>query len=353
MTMEFEQFRYDSCQWISAKGYLSDIVISSRIRLARNIDGLPFSHWATSDQLERVAETVRRALKTSHLLSELQIFSLDDATPLDRQFLRERHLISKELAEGEKHRMVAIDKGERTSIMVNEEDHLRIQCLKPGLDLMGAWQTINRVDDELEQSIDYAFSSNWGYLTACPTNVGTGIRASIMMHLPGLVMAKQVDKVLHSVNQLGFTVRGMFGEGTEVKGNLFQFSNQMTLGISEQETIENLEKVANKIIRYEKEAESQIYQEARATVEDRVWRAYSVLANARIISTEETVELLSAVRMGVNMGIISNLTNEEVNEILICTRPAHLQKRAGDTLNSRERDILRADFIRERLAAKN
>lgn len=351
--MSFDQFRFDSCQWISTKGYLSDLVISSRIRLARNIDRIPFSHWATGDQLEKVVGIVRQAIKASPLLSDLELFSLDDATSLDRQFLWERHLISKELAEGEKHRLVAIDKGERTSIMVNEEDHLRLQCLKPGLDLMGAWQTVNRVDDELEQSIDYAFSPKWGYLTACPTNAGTGIRASIMMHLPGLVMAKQVDKVLHAVTQLGLTVRGMFGEGTEAKGNLFQFSNQITLGISELDTIDKLEKVATQIIKNEKDAESEIYKEARATVEDRVWRAYSVLANARIISTEETVELLSAVRMGVNMGIINNLTNEEVNEILICTRPAHLQKRAGDTLNSRERDILRADFIRERLAAKN
>lgn len=351
--MALDGFTSDRCQWITAKGYLSDTVISSRIRLARNIAGLPFAHWATVDQLEEVVRRVLKALRKSPLLAELRIVSIDEATPLERQFLRERHLISRELAEGEKHRMVAIDKDERVSIMVNEEDHLRIQCLKPGLDLGWVWQNINRIDDELEQTLDYAFSSRMGYLTACPTNVGTGMRASIMMHLPGLVMTKQVEKVIQAVNQLGLTVRGIFGEGTEVKGNIFQFSNQVTLGISEQDILDKIEKVSTKIIENEREAQKQILLEARVTIEDRVWRAFSVLTNARIISSDETLELLSHVRLGVNAGILENITNEDVNDLLICSRPAHLQRRAGDVLDTRERDILRADFIRERLRAKN
>lgn len=351
--MILDDLRFDRCPWINAKGYLSDVVISSRIRLARNIADVPFAHWASDNQLKKVQGLCIEAIRKSQLLSELDLINIMDAPTLDRQFLRERHLISRELAEGNRYQMVAIDTGERTSIMINEEDHLRIQCLKPGLDLMGVWQSINRVDDEIETSVDYAFSSRYGYLTACPTNVGTGMRASLMVHLPGLVMTRNVEKVLQAVNQMGLTVRGIYGEGTEVQGNLFQVSNQVTLGISELELIEKLEKLTNKIIKNEKDAQTQVFREARETVEDRVWRAYSILSNARVISSEETLDLLSSVRMGVNMGLLKGITNEEVNELIICSRPAHLQKRAGDALDAHERDIMRADFIRERMKAKN
>jgi len=341
--------RFDDCRWLKHRGQSAEIVLSSRIRLARNIKGLPFSHWASSGQLEQIIERVQEVLPKCKETKDMEIIRLDRISSLDREFLLERHLISREMARGQDFRLVAVSPDETLSIMVNEEDHLRIQCLRPGLELRQIWERINEVDDQLSDHLEFAFSPKWGYLTACPSNVGTGIRCSVMIHLPALVLAKQVDRVLNAISQVGLTVRGILGEGSEISGSLAQLSNQMTLGISEQESLERLEKVTRQIIANELEAQRQLMREARLLVEDKIYRAYGTLKGARIISTQETMELVSALRFGRTSGVLSEIPYETMNEILICTRPAHLQKMAGSELPPKERDVYRAQFIRQRL----
>jgi len=347
--MGIEQLPFDECQWLKHGGRASELVLSSRIRLARNIRGIPFSHWASSGSLEQIIERVTEALPRCLATRDMSLIRLDQIAALERDFLLERHLISREMAAGEDFRLVAVGPDETLSIMVNEEDHLRLQCLASGLELRKIWQRINEIDDQLDECLNFAFSPRWGYLTACPTNVGTGIRCSVMVHLPALVLAKQVERVLGAVTQLGLTVRGIQGEGSEISGSIAQLSNQVTLGVTEEESIEKLERMTEQIIGHELEAQRQMMHDARAMVEDKVFRAYGILKGARIISSRETVELVSALRLGRTSGILSDISYKTMNEILICSRPAHLQKIAGKKLEPTERDVFRAHFIRERL----
>jgi len=344
-----EGIPYTDCQWLQSRGQSDEIVISSRIRLARNVKGIPFSHWASSGNMKQVVERVKKILPLCPGTRDMRIIELDRVEPLDREFLLERHLISREMAEGASFRMVAISPDETLSIMINEEDHLRIQCLRAGLELREIWRRMSDIDDQLSEHLEFAFSERWGYLTACPTNVGTGIRCSVMIHLPALVMAKQVDRVLGAVNQLGLTVRGIQGEGTEISGNIAQLSNQVTLGVTEEESIEKLEKMAHRIIASELEAQRQLMNEARDIVEDKVFRAYGILRGARMITSQEAAELVSALRFGRTSGVLPEVSYRTMNELLICSRPAHLQKIAGSSLTPKDRDIYRARFIRERL----
>lgn len=333
-------------------GPATEVVLSSRIRLARNLEGLPFPHRMTdpeADQLIRSVEAGVNEINLVGLSSKVKLFRLADHPPLERQVLVDKHLISPQQAQAARGKAVAISADESISVMVNEEDHLRIQCLAPGLQLRETWRLASLVDDALEQKLNYAFHPQRGYLTACPTNVGTGLRASVMVHLPGLVLTQQAGRLFHNLAQLGLVVRGLYGEGTEAAGHIFQISNQTSLGKAEEETIQHLEAVANKIIQAELEARQHLFKEMRLQMEDRIGRAFGILSNARIMTTEEAMRLLSDIRLGISLGLLPKLDQRLMNELMVTMQPAFLQKVEGRELEPVERDIRRATMMRSRL----
>jgi len=334
------------CGWLKAGNPPDRLVISSRIRLARNIEGIPFSQWASSTDLKRIAELAQKAVRNSPALQNPDLFCMEELEPIDRHFLAERNMISRELAKSGIERYVAIRSDQTASIMINEEDHLRIQVLMAGNNLGKAWQQIDAIDNELESGITYSYSNTFGYLTACPTNVGTGIRCSVMVHLPALVISRRIVKVLGAVTQMGITVRGFSGEGSEISGNLFQISNQWTLGISELDTIAKIEKVLSHILEQERKAQEQLMEENRRQVADRVWRAYATLRYAQVMSSNEAIELFSSIRLGLNLGILQKPPYSSLNEMILKVRPAHLQKHAKRSFTAVERDEYRAELIR-------
>lgn len=338
-------------QWLKGTGPHSDIIISSRIRLARNLERIPFSHWASKNTETKVLQITESAIKSVDYMKGCLFIYMGKLDEIDKQFLLERHLISREQMERGVAKAVAISDKEIISIMINEEDHLRIQVIQSGFDLVESYRLISEVDDKLEEKLDFAFSPVLGYLTSCPTNVGTGMRASAMMHLPALVMNKQIDKILHAISKLSLTARGFYGEGTQASGNFFQISNQVTLGQSEEDIIDNLERVVRQVMEQEQAARQALLKNNPAKLEDMVWRAFGTLQNARIISSAETLDLLSSVRLGVDLGLIKQIDRKMVNELFIATQPAHLQKMQGQALNPVMRDIRRAELIRAKLRA--
>ena len=345
--MNLDDLTRNSGEWLRGTGPESDIVMCSRIRLARNLADFNFSNRASRGEKAEIEGTFKAAIPPAGL--ELSYFDVNAMTPLDRQFLVERQLISRELASGEGPRGVAIGPQENVSVMINEEDHLRIQVMLSGLSLHDVWERINRLDDQLEEQLPYAYSAQLGYLTACPTNVGTGIRVGVMLHLPALVQTKQIDKVFRALHKINLAVRGLYGEGTQAFGDFYQISNQQTLGKSERELIKNLSDVIPQIISYERQARGALVNERRQHLHDQVSRAYGVLKTAHTISSEETMHLLSSVRMGINLGLIDDLEIPTVNELFIHTQPAHLQKIQGGALEVDERNIARASYLRSRL----
>jgi len=347
--MEMRDLAEAPGEWLKGTGPESDVVISSRIRLARNLVQFPFLSQATDEQKLRLLDIMRETLAAIELTSKLTFVDLPTADAVDRSLLVERHLISRELADGDWPRAVAFSDTETMSVMVNEEDHLRTQVLHSGLELSDTWHQVDKLDDALEDKLDFAFSAQLGYLTACPTNVGTGIRVSVMLHLPALVISREIEKVFQAVAKVNLAVRGLYGEGTQASGDFYQISNQRTLGKSEEQIISNIASVVPRVVEYEKIARSKLLAESRPTLEDRVWRAYGQLKTARTISSEETMHLLSAVRMGVNIGLITDLTINAVNQLFIHTQPAHLQELRGQALDPDERNVARADYIRTRL----
>lgn len=336
-------------QWLKSSGPNSDIIISSRIRLARNLEKIPFSHRADKDTKMKLLQILESAIKTIDYMKGCLILYLDNLDEIDKQFLLERHLVSWEQIQPDGAKAVAISDQEIISIMINEEDHLRIQVIQSGFDLVTAWRLIEEISDRLEEKLDYAFSPVLGYLTACPTNVGTGMRASAMMHLPALAINKQIDKILHAISKLSLTARGFYGEGTKASGNFFQISNQVTLGQSEEDIIDNLERVVRQVMGHEQTARQALLSHQRARLEDRIWRAFGALQNARIISSSETLDLLSSVRLGVDLGLIKQIDRKMVNELFISTQPAHLQKIEGRRLSQSMRDLKRAELICSKL----
>jgi protein arginine kinase len=275
--------------------------------------------------------------------------TMDSLSTLDKQMLVERHLISREHAAKSAGSGLVLNREETLCFMINEEDHLRMQSLRPGLQIRQAWATIDQADSALEKKLNYAFSPELGYLTACPTNLGTGIRVSAMLHLPGLVLSEQINPIIQSVNKLGLAVRGLYGEGTEALGNVFQVSNQMTLGESEAAIVERLEKVLAQIIEHEENARATLLEKKPKMVYNHIGRAYGILANAHSISSKETMNLLSLIRLGVDVGAFPGVDRSIVDELFILTQPAHLQKQHSEKLAAEERDLLRADMVRERL----
>jgi len=343
--------------WMDSDGPDSDIVISSRIRVARNLNKLPFPHLLSDQDAQQVINSPGEAVKSREDCSSrpeiFELTQLSDLTPVERQILVEKHLISPDLLENYQKKAVILDNSETISIMVNEEDHLRLQCLLPGLQLKEAWEVVNRVDDRLEESLEYAYDENLGYLTACPTNVGTGLRASVMLHLPCLVLVNRIKDVLSSVSKLGLTVRGMYGEGTEASGNFYQISNQVTLGQAEEDIIDALISVAGQISASERTAREALVKERKDHIEDRVCRAYGLLSHARIIDTEESMRLLSDLRLGACLNIIDGIPLNMITEIMVMIRPAMLIKIAGQDLSPFARDIYRANLIREKVKKRN
>lgn len=339
--------------WLRGTGPEADTVISTRIRLARNLANFPFLSRANTEQKREIEGLIRQKIKRANDTKDLHYIRLSDISAVDRLFLVERRLISREHAGGDGERGVAFGKSETVSVMVNEEDHLRIQVIRSGFELRGTWKVIDEIDNILEKELKYAFSPTFGYLTACPTNVGTGMRASVMLHLPALGLTHHVEKVFSAVGKLGLIVRGLYGEGTQVLGDLYQISNQFTLGKSEAEIIEIVESVVPNITSYERMAREALVTDNRKQLEDRVWRSYGMLKMARMLSSEETMHLISQVRLGVNLGLIKDLPLETLNELFILTLPAHLQKLEGKELEATQRNELRATFVRKRLSNTN
>ncbi|MEA3369271.1 MAG: protein arginine kinase [Candidatus Ratteibacteria bacterium] len=350
--MKFEDLINKSGEWLKGEGAYSEVVISSRIRLARNISKIPFPHWAKKTNRERILSLIQAAAVKCPSLKRGLFIRLDQLSLLDRQFLAERHLISHEQIRDNKERAVIIGEKEIAGVMINEEDHLRLQIIFSGLELQEAWRISNKIDGELEKNLDYAFSPKWGYLTACPTNTGTGLRASVLMHLPALAVSRDINRLLQAVAKLGLAVRGLYGEGTQATGNYFQISNQICLGRTEEELIENIDRVIKQIIEYEQNAKKVVLNKSRSEIHDKVFRALGILKNARLITSQETIGLLSTIRLGLALGIISEkeVERRKINELFIITQPAHLQKMGKKELNPMERDEKRALLIREKLA---
>jgi len=345
--MELSELVGSGGEWLRGDGPESGVVISTRIRLARNVAGYPFLRRMTPDQRRDVQSHVRRAIDDLGVFGDICFLELDDTSHIDRQFLVERHLISRELAGGEGIRGVAFGHDEAESMMINEEDHLRLQVMRSGLQLEASWQRASDLDDQLEARLSFAFSSRLGYLTACPTNVGTGLRASVMLHLPALVITRQIEKVFQAIARMRLVVRGLYGEGTQATGDFYQISNQVTLGKTEEEILESLTLAIPRIIEYEQKARDTLSRESEVFLADRIWRAVGMLQHARQMSSEETLSLLSAVRMGVNVGLVRGLDIQTVNQLFVGTQPGHLQMMRGSELSQEDRDIARADYVRK------
>lgn len=349
-----------STAWLAGAGESADVVMSSRIRLARNIAGMPFMGRATREDRQRVLDACRGRLLTCGMGDAVMWVDLHETSKVDRSLLVERHLISPQHAVGRAHgtgslhrspRAVAVSMpDERASVMVNEEDHLRIQVVHPGLDLGGALAVADAIDDRLEEKLDFAFHARFGYLTACPTNVGTGARLSVMLHLPGLRMTGELQKVKNAADDMGLAFRGFYGEDSEGSGDFFQLSNQTTLGRSEQVLLREMEReIVPRVVEYERTARAVLVDQRRDTTADEIHRALGVLLHAQLLATTEAMQLLSRVRLGVLTGILPGLREPAVNHLMLLLQPAHLQRLVGRELSQRERRQSRAEIARQRL----
>jgi len=336
-------------EWLRGSGPQSEIVISSRIRLARNLAEYPFIRRCTDSDRHAIEKAFKDAISAVTDWDNLLQVEVAELPTVDRQLLVERQLISRELSEANGARCVFIDPQETFSLMINEEDHLRMQVMHSGLDLDAAWQQISQMDDWLDQRVSYAFHDRLGYLTACPTNVGTGMRVSVMLHLPALVITQQIEKVFRSLQKMGLAVRGLYGEGSQAMGDFYQISNQVTLGRSEVDLVKQVAEVIPVIIDYEQQSRAFLVKESRKDLHDRVSRAYGILCTAQTISSEETLHLLSSVRMGIYLGLIKDLEIPTINKLFIHTQPAHLQKLRGMNLDTAERNVERAHYLQDHL----
>lgn len=329
--------------WYNKSGSESDIVVSTRIRLARNVSAMAFPPRWSDEDARTLTDKVKAAAGDG-----FEFLNLDNAPEINKQALVEEHLISREMLGG-KNKALLIAKNGDESVMIGEEDHIRLQVIVSGFDIDGAYKKADELDNKLGEKLDYAFDSQFGFLTHCPTNVGTGLRASVMLHLPALRMAGRINALAGEAGKLGLTIRGLYGEGSEAKGDLYQLSNQVTLGISEEQTCEKLKNVAMQIIKAERELREKIRQSKGAEIEDRVFRALGTLKYARRLSSSECENLLSTVKLGINMGIIDEVDCDTVNELMIKAEPAHISIEAGEILSADKRDCARAKMIREKL----
>lgn len=337
-------------QWLVPTSPQGSIAVSTRIRLARNLDGLPFPHRCSPDQRREIIDRVRAAAAHTAALGKAELYLLDELTPLDRQTLVERHLISPEFAAQDAPAALLVTPDQSCAVMINEEDHLRMQVLRENLHLEESLELMLRIEHELEGHLRFAFSSRYGYLTSCPTNVGTGLRASVMLHLPALVHEHKMGSVISAVGKVGIAVRGLYGEQSEAYGNLFQISNQVTLGRSEQEIVRQLHHIVARIIDHEQATREKLIRTAPHKLRNDVGRAFGTLKYAEILSSQEATELLSMLLMGVDLQLLPHLNRACITELLLEIQPAHLQRRFQQPMSAEERDIARATLIRERLA---
>src|SRR5213594_835647 len=347
--MKFSNMLSTAGEWLRGEGPHHQIVISSRVRLARNLRQRPFPGWAKKAERSSILELIRSHVEALPEMQESFSESLQDLSTLDRQVLVERHLISREHAAKSAGSAVVMNRRQTLSIMINEEDHLRMQSIRSGLQLKQAFRLVDKIDSALEGKLEFAYDQRIGYLTACPTNVGTGMRASAMLHLPGLVLSELINQVIQAVSKIGLAVRGLYGEGTEAMGNLFQISNQTTLGEKDEEIINRLSKVIETIIDKEHDARQVLIQKKPNTLCDQIGRAYGVLTYAYAMPSKEALNLLSIIKLGMDLGAFPENQRLQVDELFIDTQPAHLQKSSRQKLNAEERDHLRAQIIRDRL----
>jgi protein arginine kinase len=337
--------------WFFSKSNDADIVLTSRVRLARNIDNIPFPHMMSKEQSNKIIENISSSIldSNSFIANEFRLVRLENLNYLDRISMVEKHLISKDLAGNHEIAAVLLNRDENVSIMINEEDHIRLQVIYPGMNLKEAYDYATKIDDLIEERVTYSYDSRLGYLTSCPTNVGTGIRASVMVHLPALTISRNIDNIVKTVTQVGMTIRGLYGEGSNVMGNIYQVSNQVTLGFTEEEIINNLIAVTTKIIDQEKRMRQFLMEKQLVDIEDSVYRALGILKYARKLETSESLNLISRIRMGLEMGIIKDINVKNLNELLVNVQPATLQLIEGRELSEKERDVTRARIVRETL----
>lgn len=344
-------------EWLDASGPDADVVLSTRVRLARNLESHRFGLRADSGEREAILRATRSAAESVPALNGGTVLSMRRLDAPVRRMLLERHLVSRELigddsSEPPEHSALLLAGDDALGVMVNEEDHLRLQSLVSGFRLRDAWRRVDELDEELASHLRYAFHDEYGFLTSCPTNVGTGLRASVLVHLPALVLTQEIGKVLQGISQVGLTFRGLYGEGSEVVGNFFQISNQTTLGKTEEDLIDHLQKIVQQVVHYEHQAREILLRDARTVIEDKVWRAYGLLRFARSISFEEVMNLLSGVRLGIGLKLLPGVRVYTLNQIMIFTQSAHLEKMAGKSLPSGEADTFRATYIRRLLEAE-
>ncbi|MGI6678208.1 MAG: protein arginine kinase [Dehalobacterium sp.] len=351
-----EIFSRSGSKWTEGQGPHADIVISSRVRLARNIKNIPFPYMLSEEKELEILNSIKEIIETPSFKEKMGAFyylPFDEINNLEKQILVEKHLISPQFAQSNGHKGVIVREDEALSIMINEEDHFRIQCLLPGMQLNEAWDLANRMDDSLEQTLDFAFDKEKGYLTSCPTNVGTGMRASVMLHLPGLVLTRMGYQIFSSMGQIGLTVRGMYGEGSEAIGNLFQISNQVTLGLTEDDIINHLTSVTLQVIEHERHARDLLLKEGKDQLEDRVWRAYGILSHARNISSQEAMKLLSELRLGIDLNLIQDIAPTVFNNLMVAMEMAFYQQKVNTDMQPNLRDRIRARTVREIITNKN
>jgi protein arginine kinase len=347
--MRFTTLIKNPADWMTGEGADNAIVLTSRIRLARNLRGEAFPGWAKKEQRRHALEVMRPAVEALPCMKDAFSQELDDLTSVQKQVLVERHLISREHAARGEGSAAVIERRQSIALMLNEEDHLRMQAIRPGMSLRGAFESLSAIDDDLENALELAFDHELGYLTTCPTNLGTGLRASAMLHLPALVLSDQIGQVLQAVNKIGLAVRGLYGEGTESLGNLFQISNQSTLGESEETILRRLERVISQVATHERNARDKLLEDDPAMVSDKIGRAYGVLRHAWIIDSKEALTHLSLLRLGGDLGFLPHDTVKTCDALLMDIQPAHLQLHSGRKLTPEERDSIRAEIVRDRL----
>ena len=333
--------------WLEGSGPESEIVLSCRMRLARNLNAFPFEIKLNEEKDRQLLDLLKAVLAK---VARGEYVEMSKLSPIEVQALLESHLISPAFVQSERKKALYILNDGSTSAMVNEEDHLRIQAVTSGLSLRQAYALVDALEQNIDDEVEFAFDEEFGYLASCPTNMGNGLRAVIFFHLPALVLTKEVEKILRGVMQIGLAVRGIYGEGTEIKGNLFQISNQITLGQKEEEVLDIMEKIAHQLIDFEKKARTTLLDSAGVEIEDKIFRAEAILKSARTISTDEVINLTSALRLGVGLGLTKSVTIKTLNEILVFTRPANLQLFFDRNMEAAERDQMRAEYIRGRLA---
>jgi protein arginine kinase len=348
-TSMFDEMAKREAAWLKGDGDESLVVLSTRVRLARNIAGCLYPGSADTETKQRVVGYFTQTMERSELLRAGGYYPSTDISPLDRDFLIERHLISPTFLDGDPGRSLYLASDEKISVMVNEEDHLRIQSLASGFDPSGAFDRALLYDQDISKALEYDYDQDFGYLTACPTNVGTGMRVSVLIHLPGLVLTRDIDKVISHITRSGLVVRGFYGEGSDVAGNLFQISNQTTLGVSELDLLEQIKKTTGEIIDKEAAARRRLVEEAADMIEDKIWRAWGILRHARVLTSEEVMNLLSAVRLGIAINVIDLSDVSQINQILLLSQPAHLQKYYGSEMDPTRRDFVRAQMVREKM----